>query len=400
MRRMKAHFIPDTEAYWTHQVPDAFSAVFDVDDFSFFPGFCDVHVHFREPGFSQKETIRSGTYAAAHGGYTAVCTMPNLFPVPDTLDHLKIQQDIIDTDAVIPVYPYGSITQEELGEKLVDMPQMAAEVIAFSDDGRGIQSEEIMRSAMQCAQKTGKLIAAHCEVNDLVHGGYIHDGVYAKCHHHKGISSESEYAEVIRDLRLAEETGCAFHVCHISTKESVDAIRQAKSRGVNVTCETAPHYLVLDDTLLQEDGRFKMNPPIRDEEDRLALVNGVRDGTIDMIATDHAPHTPQEKSLGLEKSPFGITGLETAFPVLYTRLVRERIIDLPKLIELMAINPRKRFLIPFNGYSVWNLNESYTVESSCFYSKGKSTPFEGMKVYGQNYLTVTSSGAVYRRNYP
>lgn len=393
-----AHLLPGTEPYFTCQVPDALSAVFDVDDFSFFPGFCDVHVHFREPGFSHKETILTGSKAAAHGGYTAVCTMPNLNPVPDSLDHLKQQQDIIDADAVIPVYPYGAITVGEQGKTLADMANLAPRVVAFSDDGRGIQAEDMMRSAMLTAKQLGKVIAAHCEVDALVNGGYIHDGAYAKAHGHKGISSASEYAEVIRDIRLAEETGCAFHICHISTKESVDAVRLAKARGVDVTCETAPHYLVLDESRLEEDGRFKMNPPLRTEDDRRALLKGVQDGTIDMIATDHAPHTPEEKSRGLNGSPFGITGLETAFPVLYTHLVRTGKLPLSRLIDLLAVNPRKRFGIPFNGYSVWNLNEQDTIRPADFCSLGKSTPFEGMKVFGRNYLTVAGSAAVYRRN--
>ncbi|HJJ35669.1 MAG TPA: dihydroorotase [Methanocorpusculum sp.] len=393
-----ARILSGTDAYLAHQIPDAFSAVFDSDVFSFFPGFCDVHVHFREPGFSHKETIMTGSRAAAHGGYTAVCTMPNLHPVPDSLEHLKVQQDIIDADAVIPVYPYGAITCGEQGQLLADMSALAPRVIAFSDDGHGVQSEDMMRKAMCAAKQLGKIIAAHCEVDALVHGGYIHDGTYARQHQHKGISSESEYAEVERDIRLAEETGCAFHICHISTKESVDAVRRAKQRGVDVTCETAPHYLVMDDSCLQEDGRFKMNPPLRDAVDREALIRGIQDGTVDMIATDHAPHTQSEKANGLEKSPFGITGLETAFPVLYTCLVRAGTISLEKLIDLLAVNPRKRFSIPFNGYSVWNLNEMTKIDSSEFLSMGKSTPFEGMDVYGCNYLTVASATVAYRRN--
>lgn len=398
MEMKSAHILSGTDVYLTHQIPDAFSAVFDSDNFSFFPGFCDVHVHFREPGFSYKETIKSGSRAAAHGGYTAVCTMPNLNPVPDSLEHLKVQQDIIDADATIPVYPYGAITCDEQGKQLADMSDLAPQVIAFSDDGHGVQSEEMMRCAMKTAKQLGKIIAAHCEVNSLVHGGYIHDGTYARQHHHKGISSESEYAEVERDIRLAEETGCAFHICHISTKESVDAVRKAKQRGVDVTCETAPHYLVMDDSNLQEDGRFKMNPPLRDAVDREALIQGIQDGTVDMIATDHAPHTQSEKANGLEKSPFGITGLETAFPVLYTCLVRSGTISLEALINLLAVNPRKRFSIPFNGYSVWDLNEMKKIDSTDFLSMGKSTPFEGMEVYGCNYLTVASSNVVYQRN--
>lgn len=392
-----AHIVSGTDKSLAYPLPDSLSVAFDTDAFSVFPGFCDVHVHFREPGFSAKETIKTGTLAAAHGGYTAVCTMPNLSPVPDSAAHLKQQTDIITSDAKIPVYPYGAVTVGEKGERLSRMGELAPDVIAFSDDGRGVQSEAVMRRAMIKAKSLGKIIAAHCEVNSLLCGGYIHDGVYAKMHGHKGISSESEYAEVERDLRLAEETGCAFHVCHISTKESVSLIRAAKARGVDVTCETAPHYLVLDENDLQEEGRFKMNPPLRSEEDRTALVAGLRDGTIDMIATDHAPHTAAEKASGLKNSPFGVTGLETAFPVLYTKLVLEKVISLEKLVDLLAVSPRKRFSIPFCGYSVWNLNEQYRIDSGGFLSMGKSTPFEGMEVFGRNYLTAADNTILYRR---
>ena len=392
-----AHIVSGTDKSLAYPLPDSLSVAFDTDAFSVFPGFCDVHVHFREPGFSAKETIKTGTLAAAHGGYTAVCTMPNLSPVPDSAAHLKQQTDIITSDAKIPVYPYGAVTVGEKGERLSRMGELAPDVIAFSDDGRGVQSEAVMRRAMIKAKSLGKIIAAHCEVNSLLCGGYIHDGVYAKMHGHKGISSESEYAEVERDLRLAEETGCAFHVCHISTKESVSLIRAAKARGVDVTCETAPHYLVLDENDLQEEGRFKMNPPLRSEEDRTALIAGLRDGTIDMIATDHAPHTAAEKASGLKNSPFGVTGLETAFPVLYTKLVLEKVISLEKLVDLLAVSPRKRFSIPFCGYSVWNLNERYRIDSGEFLSMGKSTPFEGMEVFGRNYLTAADNTILYRR---
>ena len=392
-----AHIVSGTDKSLAYPLPDSLSVAFDTDAFSVFPGFCDVHVHFREPGFSAKETIKTGTLAAAHGGYTAVCTMPNLSPVPDSAAHLKQQTDIIASDAKIPVYPYGAVTVGEKGERLSRMGELAPDVIAFSDDGRGVQSEAVMRRAMIKAKSLGKIIAAHCEVNSLLCGGYIHDGVYAKMHGHKGISSESEYAEVERDLRLAEETGCAFHVCHISTKESVSLIRAAKARGVDVTCETAPHYLVLDENDLQEEGRFKMNPPLRSEEDRTALIAGLRDGTIDMIATDHAPHTEAEKASGLKNSPFGVTGLETAFPVLYTKLVLEKVISLEKLVDLLAVSPRKRFSIPFCGYSVWNLNERYRIDSGEFLSMGKSTPFEGMEVFGRNYLTAADNTILYRR---
>ena len=357
-------------------------------EYTVFPGFCDVHVHLREPGFSYKETIRTGTMAAARGGYTDVCAMPNLNPVPDSPEHLRQQLDIIERDAVIRVYPYGAITVAERGEKLADLSGMAENVIAFSDDGRGVQSEDMMREAMLQAKSLYKIIAAHCEDNSLLRGGYIHDGVYAKAHGHKGICSESEWKPIERDIRLAQETGCAYHVCHISTKESVALIRKAKREGVDITCETGPHYLLLDENDLQEDGRFKMNPPLRSKEDREALLEGIADGTIDMIATDHAPHSAEEKAKGLEKSAFGIVGLETAFPALYTKLVKTGVIPLEKLIELMAVNPRRRFGIPLGrAYTVWNLNETVTVDPAAFLSKGKATPFEGETFYGKCYLT-------------
>ena len=373
-------------------------AVFNFPEYAVFPGFCDVHVHFREPGFSYKETIETGSKASARGGYTAVCTMPNLNPVPDCRAHLQQQLDLIRDNAVIHVYPYGAITVGEQGEKFADIADMAPDVIAYSDDGKGLQSEEMMRQAMQKATALGKMIVAHCEVNDLLFGGYIHDGEYARLHGHKGICSASEYEQIARDLRLAEETGCKYHVCHISTKESVELIRQAKARGVDVTCETAPHYLVMNDMDLQEDGRFRMNPPIRSEADRQALVEGVIDGTIDMIATDHAPHSAEEKSKGLPGSAFGVVGIETAFPVLYTHLVKPGVITLEKLIELLAINPRKRFGIPLGkDFTVWDLRKEITVDPEDFLSMGKATPFAGWKLTGECVLTVCDGRVVYRK---
>jgi len=361
------------------------------------PGFCDVHVHFREPGFSYKETIATGSLASARGGYTAVCTMPNLNPVPDNCEHLTQQLKLIEEGAVIRVYPYGAITVGEQGEALADLEAMAPNVIAFSDDGKGVQSDEMMRSAMLKAKALGKMIVAHCEVNDLLHGGYIHDGEYARMHGHKGICSESEYVQIARDLKLAEETGCPYHVCHISTKESVELIRQAKARGVDVTCETAPHYLVMNDMDLQEDGRFRMNPPIRSEKDRAALVEGILDGTIDMIATDHAPHSAEEKSKGLSGSAFGIVGIETAFPVMYTHFVKNGKMSIERLVELLAVNPRKRFGISANGdYTVWDLNEEFTVDPAEFLSMGKATPFTGWRLFGRCMLTICDGKVVYR----
>ncbi len=361
-----------------------------------FPGFCDVHVHFREPGFSYKETIRTGTQAAAAGGYTAVCTMPNLNPVPDSRESLAQQLQIVERDACVHVYPYGAITVGEKGEQIADLEGMAPDAIAFSDDGKGVQDEDTMRQAMLRAKALGKIVVAHCEVNSLLRGGYIHDGDYAKKHGHKGICSESEFAQIARDLQLVEQTGCAYHVCHISAKESVALIREAKSRGLNVTCETAPHYLVMDDSFLQEDGRFKMNPPLRGKEDTQALIAGLQDGTIDMIATDHAPHSEEEKSRGLSGSAFGIVGLETAFSVLYTYLVLPGIISLEKLITLLADNPRKRFEIPMGkDFTVWDLNEEFTVDPDSFLSKGLATPFTGWKLRGKCILTICDGRIVY-----
>lgn len=361
------------------------------------PGLCDVHVHFREPGFSYKETIVSGSAAAAHGGYTAVCTMPNLDPVPDSAEHLQVQLDAIKRGAAIKVLPYGAITVGEKGERLADMEAMSDKVCAFSDDGKGVQNDEMMREAMTAAKRLGKIIAAHCEDNSLLCGGYIHDGEYARMHGHRGISSASEYKQIERDLRLAEETGCAYHVCHISTKESVELIRQAKAHGVNVTCETAPHYLVLCDEDMQEYGRFKMNPPLRSREDKKALIEGIKDGTIDMIATDHAPHSAEEKGRGLEKSLMGVVGLETAFPVLYTELVRKNIITLERLVELMSFKPKERFGIDTNNdFAVFDISEAYKIDPENFLSMGRATPFAGREVFGRCLLTVHNGKVVYK----
>ena len=360
------------------------------------PGFCDVHVHFREPGFSYKETMESGSSASAHGGYTAVCTMPNLNPCPDSVPHLYEQLTAIKRGASIAVFPYGCITVGQKGEELADMEGLADKVIAFSDDGRGVQDEQMMRSAMKKAKALGKMIVAHCEDNSLLRGGYIHDGEYAKAHGHRGICSESEWGQIARDLTLAEETGCAYHVCHISSAESVEVIRAAKARGVDVTCETAPHYLTLTDMCLEEDGRFKMNPPLRSERDRLALIEGIKDGTIDMIATDHAPHSHEEKSRGLEKSLMGVVGIETAFPVLYTELVEKGVITMERLLELLSKNPRERFGIESDvGFTVFDLGEEYTVNPDEFLSKGRATPYKGARVKGRCLATVYGGKAVY-----
>ena len=372
-------------------------SVYDFDGNTVFPGFCDVHVHFREPGFSYKETIKSGSAAAARGGYTAVCTMPNLKPVPDSVENLRMQLDIIERDATIDVYPYASITVGQMGEELSDLEGMAKDCIAFSDDGRGVQSDDMMREAMKRAKALGKMIVAHCEVNSLLRGGYIHDGEYAKAHGHRGICSESEYAQIARDIELVREIGCPYHVCHISTKESVELIRKAKAEGLDVTCETGPHYLVLDDSCLKEEGRFKMNPPLRSAADREALVEGILDGTLEMIATDHAPHSAEEKAKGLEGSAFGIVGIETAFPIMYTKFVKTGIITLERLVELMSINARKRFGIPLgDSFSIWKLDEEFTVDPADFLSKGKATPFEGERFFGVNLLTVCNGKEVYK----
>ena len=368
-----------------------------ISEYAVFPGFCDVHVHFREPGFSYKETVATGCAAAARGGYTAVCTMPNLNPTPDTLEHLNLQRTIIENDACIHVYPYGTITMGERGDELAELEAMAPYVCGFSDDGRGVQNDEMMRTAMEKAKALGKMIVAHCEVNDLLRGGYIHDGEYAKTHGHRGICSESEWVQIARDLELVRQIGCAYHVCHISTKESVDIIRKAKAEGLDVTCETGPHYLILDDSDLQEDGRFKMNPPLRSREDKEALIAGIVDGTIDMIATDHAPHSAEEKSRGLEKSAFGVVGLETAFAAMYTHLVKPGIISLEKLTALLADNPRKRFGLPMGlDFSLWDLNAEYTVDPAEFESMGKATPFTGMKFFGRCLLTICDGRIVYQ----
>ena len=378
--------------------------VIDIRGLAVFPGFSDVHVHLREPGFLTKETIKSGTAAAARGGYTNVCSMPNLNPCPDTLEHLRVQLDAIEKDAVINVIPYGTITMGEKGDVLAAMEETAPYVAAFSDDGKGVQTDEMMREAMIRAKKLGKLIAAHCEDNSLLFGGYIHDGEYARLHGHRGICSESEWGQVKRDLELVRKTGVSYHVCHISTKETVELIRNAKKEGLDVTCETGPHYLTMTDMDLQEDGRFKMNPPIRSAEDRDALLEGLLDGTIDMIATDHAPHTAEEKGRGLEKSLMGVVGIETAFPVVYTDLVKTGKAPLSVIIERMAESPAKRFgleggKIEVGGKAnlcVFDLENEYIINSKEFLSMGKATPFEGKKVFGRAKLTIIGGKKVWQ----
>ena len=390
--------IKDTESVVNCFLSQESLSPFNSPEYSVFPGFCDVHVHFREPGFSYKETVETGSLAAAAGGYTDVCTMPNLNPVPDSRENLELQLDLIRRNARVGVHPYGAITVGEKGEKIADLEGMAENVIAFSDDGRGVQDDGMMREAMERAKALGKMIVAHCEVNELLRGGYIHDGEYARAHSHRGICSESEWKQIERDLKLVKEIGCDYHVCHISTKESVELIRAAKADGVSVTCETGPHYLILCDKDLQEHGRFKMNPPLRDESDRDALVAGVLDGTIDMIATDHAPHSNEEKSRGLEKSAFGIVGLETAFPVMYTHFVKTGRMSMEKLVDLLVYNPRERFGLPTeNGFSIWKLDEEFVVDPATFKSKGKATPFEGDKLLGRCVATVFDGKIIYKQ---
>ena len=381
------------------------AAVIDLHHAAVFPGFVDVHVHLREPGFSYKETIRTGTLSAARGGYVHVCAMPNLDPVPDSLEALNVQREIIARDAAVHVHPYGAITRGERGEALADMEAMAPFVAGFSDDGRGVQSGEMMRKAMLEAKRLGKPVAAHCEDNGLLRGGYIHDGDYARARGHRGICSESEWGQIARDLKLAEETGVKYHVCHVSARESVALIREAKARGVDVTCETGPHYLVFCDGDLQEDGRFKMNPPIRSREDRAALIEGLRDGTIDMIATDHAPHSAEEKGRGLEKSAMGVVGLETAFAAVYTHLVKPGILSMDRLMALLNGNAARRF-----GYgtplaegqpadlTVFGLDRPFKVDPERFQSMGRATPFAGMELYGVCLLTMADGKIVWRED--
>lgn len=381
------------------------AAVIDLHHAAVFPGFVDVHVHLREPGFSYKETIRTGTLSAARGGYVHVCAMPNLDPVPDSLEALNVQREIIARDAAVHVHPYGAITRGERGEALADMEAMAPFVAGFSDDGRGVQSGEMMRKAMLEAKRLGKPVAAHCEDNGLLRGGYIHDGDYARARGHRGICSESEWGQIARDLKLAEETGVKYHVCHVSARESVALIREAKARGVDVTCETGPHYLVFCDGDLQEDGRFKMNPPIRSREDRAALIEGLRDGTIDMIATDHAPHSAEEKSRGLEKSAMGVVGLETAFAAVYTHLVKPGLLSMDRLMALLNGNAARRF-----GYgmplaegqpadlTVFGLDRPFRVDPEQFQSMGRATPFAGMELYGVCLLTMADGKIVWRED--
>ena len=369
--------------------------IYDCTGLTIMSGLVDLHVHLREPGFSSKETIATGTAAAAHGGFTTVCSMPNLAPAPDTMENLQQQLDIIERDAVIKVLPYATITRKRAGDELVNFAELKPYVAGFSDDGTGVQTEEVMRQAMVEAAKTDTIIAAHCEVDELLRGGYIHDGEYAAKNGHRGICSESEWKQVERDIELAAEAGCRYHVCHISTKQTVELIRQAKARGVKITCETGPHYLTMCDMDLKEEGRIKMNPPIRSAEDRDALIAGLQDGTIDVVATDHAPHTAEEKSRGLERSAMGVVGIETSFAVIYTKLVKAGIISLEKAVEVLAEAPRKIFNLGGGlkegeaaDIAVFDLEKEFTVDPDTFLSKGRSTPFEGWQLQGECCLTL------------
>ena len=376
--------------------------IIDAEGLVVAPAFVDVHVHLREPGYGYKERIATGTMAAARGGYTTVCSMPNLNPVPDSVENLKAQQEIIDRDAKIEVLPYAAITIGRKGEELVDMASLVGKVCAFSDDGSGVQVDGMMERAMTEAVKHDQLIAAHCEVEELLKGGYIHDGEYAKAHGHKGICSESEWEQVKRDIEIAERLGCRYHVCHISTKETVQLVREAKARGVKVTCETGPHYLIFTDMDLEEDARWKMNPPLRSAQDRAALVEGIKDGTIDMIATDHAPHSVEEKSRGLKDSAMGIVGLETAFAALNTHLVRKGVITMERLVELMSLNPRKVFRIA-GGLNegdradvvLLDTEKEWRVDSEKFYSMGRISMFDGREMTGDVVMTLHRGEIVY-----
>ena len=378
--------------------------IYDCKGLTIMSGLVDLHVHLREPGFSYKETIATGTAAAAHGGFTTVCSMPNLAPAPDSMANLQQQLDIIERDAVIKVLPYATITRKRVGDELVDFDELKPYVVGFSDDGSGVQSEDMMRQAMAQAAATDTIIAAHCEVDDLLRGGYIHDGEYAAKNGHRGLCSESEWKKVERDIELAAEAGCRYHVCHISTKETVELIRQAKARGVKITCETGPHYLTMCDMDLQEEGRFKMNPPIRSASDRDALVAGLQDGTIDVVATDHAPHSAEEKSRGLERSAMGVVGIETSFAVIYTKLVKQGVISLEKAVDVLAEAPRRIFNLGGGlqegeaaDIAVFDLEKEFTVDPSTFLSKGQSTPFEGWQLQGECCLTLVDGRVAYER---
>lgn len=378
--------------------------IIQLSDRYILPGLADIHVHLREPGFSYKETIAAGTAAAAKGGFTLLCAMPNLNPVPDSPAHLKMEQDIIDRDARIKVIPYAALTLGQRGEALTDMEALAGYCAAFSDDGRGVQKAEQMRKAMKEARRLGKVIAAHCEDEALIPAGAcVHDGVYARSRELPGIPSASEYEPVRRDIALVEVTGCRYHVCHVSCAESVEAIREAKQKGLPVSGETAPHYLAFCDEDLQDEGRYKMNPPLRSAEDRAALIRGICDGTLEIIATDHAPHTAEEKALGLRGSAMGVAGLETSFAAVNTYLCRAGHIGLEQLVELMSLNPRKLLGLPWGlrmgqpaDLTVVDPDRKITVDPEAFVSKGRATPFAGCALYGDILLTIYDGAIVYR----
>ncbi len=384
----------------------AIDTIIDGEGMYLLPGLVDPHVHLREPGFSRKETIATGTAAAARGGVTTLMSMPNLSPAPDSEESVKVQLDIIEADALVNVIPYGSITRGQKGRgELVDFKALAPVVAGFSDDGVGVQEDELMAEAMRAAKAAGRPIVAHCEVNELLHGGYIHDGEYCAQNGHKPNCSKSEWGQVERDLKLVEKIGCQYHICHISTKESVELLRAAKAKGLNVSGETAPHYLLMTDEDLQEHGRFKMNPPIRSREDQMELLNGILDGTIECIATDHAPHTEEEKSRGLALSAFGVVGIECSFALMYTYLVRRGVISLERLVELMSLNARAIFGLPSGKIEVgaaadlvlFDLDDEYTIDPKEFLSMGKATPFEGWRVCGSTVMTMAGGKVVYEK---
>ena len=386
-------------------VADAETEVFDAEGCVVTYGLADVHVHLREPGYSAKETITTGTRACARGGVTTVCSMPNLQPAPDAPETIAVQQQMIDEQAVIEVRPFATISSKRAGRELADIEALRPLSVGYSDDGNGIQTEPLMREAMKRIAAVDGIIAAHCEDDSLLHAGYIHDGDYAREHGHKGICSESEWGPIKRDVALAQEEGCRYHVCHISTKESVEIIREAKQKCNHISCETGPHYLVLCDENLQEEGRFKMNPPLRAKEDKAALIEGIKDGTIEVIATDHAPHTAEEKSRGLKGSMMGIVGIETSFAICYTHLVRKGVITLEKLIALMSENPRRIFRLggamrvgERADIAVFDVREPYKIDTAEFLSMGKATPFEGEEVYGRCMLTLFGGEKVWIEN--
>lgn len=370
------------------------------------PGLIDVHVHLREPGYERKETIETGTKAAARGGYTTIAAMANTIPVPDSMESVTYIEGLLQQSAQVRVFPYAAITLGERGQEIVDVEALSeTSILGFSDDGRGIQEAGVMYQAMQRAKAVNKPIVAHCEDDSLLFGGYLHDGEYAKANGHRGILSVSESAQIARDIMLAQATGVHYHICHISTKESVELVRFAKAQGINVTAEVSPHHLILCDTdIVNDDPNFKMNPPLRADADRIACVQGLLDGTIDVIATDHAPHHEDEKAWGIETAPFGIVGLETAFPLMYTKFVKTGKMTLKQLIDCMSTKPANIFNLPYGTLEVGaaaditiiDLDKEMEIDSSQFLSKGKNTPFNGYNVTGWPVMTLVGGRVAYK----